>query len=180
VPARTLSGTFNVVLIATFAPDEPIAEVLEAVRGVEVELYVTGDHRKLDGAVAARAPGNVRFTGFLDELDYWSLLRAADAIVDLTLMDDCLVCGSYEALALGKPMLLSNNSATVELFGDSAVFTNNTVADIRGALERLRLEQVRLRAAAEGKRSELVYLWTGSARALGDLVAGAARMEAVD
>jgi hypothetical protein len=25
VPARTLSGTFNVVLIATFAPDEPIA-----------------------------------------------------------------------------------------------------------------------------------------------------------
>ena len=180
VPARTLSGTFNVVLIATFAPDEPIAEVLEAVRGVEVELYVTGNHRKLDGAVAARVPANVRFTGFLDELDYWSLLRSADAIVDLTLMDDCLVCGSYEALALGKPMLLSNNSATVELFGDSAVFTNNTVADIRGALERVRLEQVRLRAAAEGKRSELVDLWTGSARALGDLVAGAARMEAVD
>jgi len=179
-PARTLSGTFNVVLIATFAPDEPIAEVLEAVRGVEVELYVTGDHRKLDGAVAATVPANVRFTGFLDELDYWSLLRSADAIVDLTLMDDCLVCGSYEALALGKPMLLSNNSATMELFGDSAVFTNNTVADIRGALERLRLEQVRLQAAAAGKRRELADLWTGSARALSDRVAGAARMEAVD
>jgi hypothetical protein len=77
-------------------------------------------------------------------------------------------------------MLLSNNSATMELFGDSAVFTNNTVADIRGALERLRLEQVRLQAAAAGKRSELADLWTGSARALGDRVAGAARMEAVD
>jgi glycosyltransferase involved in cell wall biosynthesis len=117
-------------------------------------------------------PPNVRFTGFLDELDYWSLLRSADAIVDLTLMDDCLVCGSYEALALGKPMLLSNNSASVELFGDCAVFTNNTAADIRRALERLRLEQARLQAAAERKRGELADLWAAGARALADRVAG--------
>jgi glycosyltransferase involved in cell wall biosynthesis len=171
VPVRTLDGAFNVVLIATFAPDEPVAEVLEAVRGADVVLYVTGNHRKLDPTVAARVPPNVRFTGFLGELDYWSLLRSADAIVDLTLMDDCLVCGSYEALALGKPMLLSNNSASVELFGDCAVFTNNTAADIRRALGRLRLEHVRLQAAAERRRSELVDLWTGSARTLGELVA---------
>jgi glycosyltransferase involved in cell wall biosynthesis len=173
--ARALSGAFNVVLIATFAPDEPVAEVLDAVRGTEVELYVTGDHRKLDQGIVATAPQNVRFTGFLNDEDYWSLLRSADAILDLTLMDDCLVCGAYEALALGKPMLLSNNSASVELFGDSAVFTNNTAADIRQALERLRLERVRLQVAAERKRSELADLWTGSARSLRALVAGSRR-----
>lgn len=171
-PARALSGAFNVVLIATFAPDEPVAEVLDAVRGTEVELYVTGDHRKLEQRVVARVPPNVRFTGFLNDEDYWALLRSADAIVDLTLMDDCLVCGAYEALALGKPMLISNNSASVELFGDSAVFTNNSPPDIREALERLKLERVRLQAAAERKRSELAELWTGSARALGEVVAG--------
>jgi len=171
-PLRTLDGAFNVVLIATFAPDEPVAEVLEAVRDAHIAVYVTGNHRKLDPTVVARVPPNVRFTGFLEELDYWSLLRSADAIVDLTLMDDCLVCGSYEALALGKPMLLSHNSASVELFGNSAVFTDNTVADIRRALERLQLEQVRLRAAAESKRSELADLWTASARSLGELIAG--------
>jgi hypothetical protein len=180
VSLRALDGPFKVVLIATFAPDEPVAAMFEAVRGMDVALYVTGHHHKLDPSVAAGVPTNVRFTGFLEELDYWSLLRSADAIVDLTLMDNCLVCGSYEALALGKPMLLSNNSASVELFGDCALFTNNTAADIRAALGRLRLEQVRLRAAAEGKRSELVDLWTGSARALGDLVAGAARVAAAD
>jgi glycosyltransferase involved in cell wall biosynthesis len=174
-PARALSGAFNVVLIATFAPDEPVAEVLDAVRGTEIELYVTGDHGKLDQSIVATVPANVRFTGFLNDEDYWTLLRSADAIVDLTLMDDCLVCGAYEALALGKPMLLSNNSASVELFGDSAVFTNNTATDIRQALERLRLERVRLQAAAERKRSELAELWTGSARALGELVAGSRR-----
>jgi glycosyltransferase involved in cell wall biosynthesis len=171
VPLRTLDGAFNVVLIATFAADEPVAEVLEAVRGAELVLYVTGNQRKLDAALAAKAAANVRFTGFLGELDYWALLRSADAIVDLTLMEDCLVCGSYEGLALGKPMLLSNNSASMEMFGDCAVFTNNTAADIRRALERLRLEHVRLRAAAERKRGELAELWSRSARALGELLA---------
>ncbi len=172
---RTLDGASSIVLIATFAPDEPVAEVLEAVRGTEVELYVTGDHRKLDQGIAASVPPNVRFTGFLDESDYWSLLRAADAIVDLTLMDDCLVCGAYEALALAKPMLLSNNSASVELFSDCAVFTDNTATDIRRALERLRLEHVRLQAGAERKRAELTDSWAASARSLGDLVAGLRR-----
>ncbi len=175
VSVRTLDGAFNVVLIATFAADEPVAEVIEAVRGAQVELYVTGNHCKLERAVAARAPPNVHFTGFLAELDYWGLLRSADAIVDLTLMHDCLVCGSYEALALGKPMLLSNNSASVELFGDSAVFTNNSAGDIRQALERLRLDRVRLQVAAERKRNELADLWTGSARSLRDIIAGSRR-----
>lgn len=171
VSVRTLDGAFNVVLIATYAPDEPVAEVLEAVCGADIVLYVTGNHSNLDPTVAARVPPNVRFTGFLDELDYWSLLRSADAIVDLTLMDNCLVCGSYEAMALGKAMLLSNNCASVELFGDCAVFTNNTTADIRQALDRLRLEHARLQAAVERRRSELVDLWTSGAHSLATLVA---------
>jgi len=172
VSMQALDGPFNVVLIATFAPDEPVAAMFEAVRGMDVALYVTGNHRRLDSTVAAGVPPNVRFTGFLDELDYWSLLRSADAIADLTLMDNCLVCGSYEALALGKPMLLSSNCASMELFGDCAVFTNNTAPDVRRAVERLRAEHARLQAAAERKRSELADLWAGSARALGDIVAG--------
>jgi glycosyltransferase involved in cell wall biosynthesis len=175
VPARALHGEFRLVLVATFAPDEPVAEVLDAVRGADLELYVTGNHHKLDQTIAARVPPNVRFTGFLDELDYWSLLRSADAIVDLTLMDDCLVCGAYEALALGKPMLLSNNAASVELFGECAVFTNNTAADIRSALEHLKRERGRLQAAAERRRSELAEQWIGSARKLRDVLDDARR-----
>jgi glycosyltransferase involved in cell wall biosynthesis len=171
VAARALPGAFNVVLIATFAPDEPIAEVLEAVRGTEVELYVTGNHRKLDPSVAATVPPNVRFTGYLNEEEYWILLRSADAIVDLTLMDDCLVCGAYEALAIGRPMILSHNSASVELFGDSAVFTDNTAVDIRRALERVSSERARLQAAAERKRKELTDLWAVGARELARTVA---------
>src|SRR5262249_20916535 len=41
--ARRLGPAFNVVLIATFARDEPIAAIFDAVRGAELSLYVTGN-----------------------------------------------------------------------------------------------------------------------------------------
>jgi glycosyltransferase involved in cell wall biosynthesis len=170
VPVRHLAGDFNAVLVATFAPDEPIAQVFEAVRGTSVQLYVTGNCSKLEQRTTVAAPDNVHFTGFLDEHDYWSLLRSADAVVDLTVMSDCLVCGAYEALALCKPMLLSNNTASIELFGGCAVFTDNSAHDIRTALERLRSERASLQAAAELKRRELGDLWAQSAQVLRKIV----------
>jgi glycosyltransferase involved in cell wall biosynthesis len=164
--ARTLGPGFNVALIATFARDEPLAAIFEAVRGAELELYVTGNTRKLTEDLARSAPPNVRFTGFLSEEDYWSLLQSVDAVVDLTLKPDCLVCGAYEALALGKPLLLSGNAASIELFGEGALFTDNSPSDIRQGLGRLRAEQQALRGAAERKRAELAQRWEVTARAL--------------
>lgn len=164
--ARALGAGFNAVLIATFARDEPISAIFEAVEGASLELYVTGNPRKLDATIAARAPSNVHFTGFLAEEDYWNLLRSADAIVDLTLKPDCLVCGAYEALALGKPTLLSDNAASTELFGDGAVFTDGSPGGIRTALERLRGERVRLATAAAVKCGELTEQWQLRAQVL--------------
>jgi glycosyltransferase involved in cell wall biosynthesis len=160
---RRLGDRFSVVLIATFARDEPVAAIMEAVRGLDLDLFVTGNTRKLGADLAAVAPPNVHFTGFLAEADYWSTLRAADAIVDLTLKADCLVCGAYEALALGKPLLLSRNTAGVELFGDAVEYTDNSAPDIRRALQRLRAESAQLQLRAEKKRAELAEQWSGQA-----------------
>ena len=160
------------MLIATYALDEPIAEVFEAVRGSNIQLHVTGNPRKLDATVRENAPPNVHFTGFLEEDAYWALLRSVDAVIDLTLMDDCLVCGAYEALSLGKPMVLSNNAASVDLFAGAAVFTDNTPADIRRALDALRAEHAQVQAAAQTRRRELTEAWDASARNLGSLIAG--------
>jgi glycosyltransferase involved in cell wall biosynthesis len=164
--ARRLGPGFNVAAIATFAKDEPVAEIFEAARDVPVQLHVTGDPARLAPSVAARAPPNARFTGFLAEEDYWSLLRSADAVIDLTVKPDCLVCGAYEALALGKPLLLSANAASIELFGNGALYTDNSPADIRRGLMRLAAEQESLRAAAALKRDELVELWKLDAQSL--------------
>jgi glycosyltransferase involved in cell wall biosynthesis len=168
---RPLSGGFNVVLISTFAPDEPLTAVLEAVRGSELNLYVTGNHKKLGRVLAASVPENVTFTGFLAEDSYWGLLEAADAIVDLTMMPSCLVCGAYEALALGKPMVLSDDPAGVHLFGRAAVFTDNSPADIRRALQTVRDQRTQLQAAAVQRRDELRDAWIGQARKLSTAIA---------
>ena len=165
-----LCGEFNAVLISTFAPDEPVAAVFDAVRGANIELYVTGNHRKLTPAAAQRAPSNVHLTGFLSEREYWTLLQSADAIIDLTLMDNCLVCGAYEALAVGKPMLLSKNRAGVELFGDSALYTDNDAADIRRMLEQLKRECARLARASVAKRAELAAGWSARAERLAQIL----------
>lgn len=167
---RPLGGGFNVVLIATHAADEPIAQVFEAVRGTDVQLYVTGNPRRLSPQLAVQLPPNVRLTGFLPDAEYWGLLRSADGIIDLTLMDDCLVSGAYEALAVGTPMLLSKNRASVELFGEAATFTDNTAADIRAALEALRAGSDALKAASELKRRELGERWSASAQDLATVI----------
>ena len=161
-----LQGPFNVVLIATHARDEPVAQVFEAVRGTDVHLYVTGNPQRMAPALADTVPDNVHFTGFLPDAEYWALLRSADGIIDLTLMPDCLVSGAYEALAVGTPMLLSNNRASMELFGNAATFTDNTAADIRRALHTLRAGCQDLRAAAVLKRAELMQRWEASSRDL--------------
>jgi glycosyltransferase involved in cell wall biosynthesis len=165
-----LGGPFNVVLVATHARDEPVSQVFEAVRGTDVQLYVTGNPRRLAPALAADVPPNVQLTGFLPDAEYWALLHSADAIIDLTLMDDCLVSGAYEALAMGTPMLLSNNRASIELFGEAAHFTDNTAPDIRRGLEVLRSRSDKLKAAAELKRSELHQRWSESARDLASMI----------
>ena len=171
---RELGGSFNVVLIATFARDEPIGAIFEAVRGSDLTLYVTGNQTRMAEQDAARVPQNVRFTGFLAEQDYWDLLRGADAIVDLTLKPNCLVCGAYEALAVGRPLLLSDNAASVELFGDGAAYTDGTPHGIRGAMEQLRAEPARWEAAARRKAGELAVRWNEQARRLATVLGGLA------
>ena len=71
--------------------------------------------------------------------DFWSLLARATVVCDLTLKPDCLVCGAYEGLALAKPLLLSDNPATRETFGDAAILTDSdpdSIAEAVGAAVR--------------------------------------------
>lgn len=129
----------RMVAIATYAPDEPIDLMLEAARQLvgQAEFAFTGNHAKMPAELKRNVPENVHFTGFLDEQDYWRLLHEAGAVMDLTLMDNCLVCGAYEALACGKPAVLSGNAASRELFAGAAVFVDNSVAGMVAAVREL-------------------------------------------
>lgn len=132
---RAEKPNFDVVAICTYAPDEPISEILSAAKLLPDKTFAcTGNYEKFQ-RLGLSAPPNVHFSGFLPDNDYWSLLFSADVICDLTVMPDCLVCGAYEALAIARPMVLSLNSATQDLFGSVAILTESEPSSIAGALK---------------------------------------------
>jgi glycosyltransferase involved in cell wall biosynthesis len=93
---------------------------------------VTGNYR---GKVsAASVPRNVRLMGFLSEENYWGLLQACHFVMDLTILKDCLVCGAYEGIAVGKPLILSDTEATKNLFTKGCVYVAPTVESIRAGI----------------------------------------------
>lgn len=125
-----LEGNINVAFICTYSDDEPYREVIKAASLLrnDIVFYFTG---RFQGKVDPKdVPANVKLLGFVSEDRYWSLLRSADIVMDLTLRDDCLVCGAYEAVALGKPLVLSNTKALRSYFNIGCVYVDPTVQSI--------------------------------------------------
>jgi len=151
----SLPGKHNIVFVCTYGDDEPVEEVLQSARLVNPStvIHVTGDYRKAQKTMVDSAPPNVVFTGFLDEKDYQSLLGSCDTVMVLTTQDHTLLCGAYEAVSLGKPLILSKQPTLMSYFCKGTVYTKNeaagiaraieTAIDRRDALEREMVELVR-------------------------------------
>lgn len=161
IPKFIVSEKFNVAVIATFASDEPIDQIISAANELNsgYHFYVTGSLNKIPENLRNSAPENITFCGFLTEHEYWALLKSCDIVMDLTLKDNCLVCGAYEALAVGTPMILSDNPACVDLFKGIAYFTGNTVESIKHCLEKALLSIDMLRYQLMQQRPVLEKKW---------------------
>lgn len=166
--SRVTHDRFAIVVIATFASDEPMGEIFKAAAAVqdECQFFVTGNPAKLAFSLRAEMPANVTLTGFLPDQDYWTLLSRSDLVLDLTLIDNCLVCGAYEALAVGTPMLLSNNAATADLFVPAAVCTQNDHVAIVTAIHDAKARIHILRDNVTRTRDRLEREWLDHARTL--------------
>lgn len=156
--AEEASGALapDVMVISTYALDEPLGAIFEAAaRMPEIRFAVSGNTTRF-ATLGIERPVNVTLTGFLPEREYWEILTRSKVICDLTLMPDCLVCGAYEGLALARPMVLTDNPATRELFGQGAILSQNEpvaiVRALRQALEHLTPLEERAREAREAFR----------------------------
>ena len=171
IPPRQLPKEvpFRVMVVATYAADEPITEIIEAARelGPDYLFSITGRETKLPAAQRATLPANVRQTGFLPEHDYWVLMGQSHAMLDFTLKPNCLVCGAYEALALHRPMILSDNPATVALFGEVAVFpASHAASDIAASVRECARRYDELCATAATEQIRFAARWQQQADAL--------------
>ncbi|MCB0997410.1 MAG: glycosyltransferase [Acidimicrobiales bacterium] len=140
-PPLPLDDPVRVLVINTFAIDEPIEPLFDAARRCpEVELRVTGDLARADHSQVARAPENVVFTGYLRGDAYWNELRDATVVVALTTFEHSILLATQDAMTVRRPLVTSDQPVLRDVLGDAAVFVANegeaVAAGIREAIER--------------------------------------------
>lgn len=165
-----LKGRRNVLFICTWAADEPYLEVLKAAALLppDVFVYITGNPKGREKGFTHLLGPNVVLTGFLPEEDYLGLFQAADAVVDLTTREDCLVCGAYEAVSMEKPMVLSGTRALRGYFSGGAVFTDNSAEDLAARIMEAVDGAEALKDGARGLKQRLEDEWDRTRRRLED------------
>jgi glycosyltransferase involved in cell wall biosynthesis len=150
----------KLVCICSYSDDEPIDDFLAAAELLNDEnlcIYMTGDNDSNLSRV--KIPKNVIFTGYLSDKNYWKLLQASDLIVDLTTRENCLLCGAYEAVSLGKPIILSNSVALRSYFHKGVVYTENSAENIAVSIKTALSSIDDLQAIVLELKDELIHDW---------------------
>jgi hypothetical protein len=155
-----LDGACNMTLVSTFTRDEPIETFLAAAaRLPDISFHVTGNYRRAAPGLVERKSGNVRMTGFLPDAEYVGLLRASDAVISLTTLDNTMQRGAYEAVYLGRPVVTSNFDLLKRHFHKGAVHVENTVDGIVEGVQRMRASLANYRREVEELRAERLEEW---------------------
>jgi glycosyltransferase involved in cell wall biosynthesis len=133
-PTALIRGK-SVFLVCSFDKDEPFEAAFTAfqeLQSLDIQLFVSGDFSK--AGINPKDFGWISFLGYLSLQDYQRCLDSCDVVMDLTSLENCLVCGAYEALAAGKPLILSNSRALRDYFGSAVVLTENSPDAIRASV----------------------------------------------
>lgn len=163
IAEKELQGNKSIVFISTFSADEPINAVIDAFRLLpeDLHLYITGNFRKkknLDQFVRS-LPRNVSLTGFLDEQSYLELLTSADILLVLTNQEYILNCGSYEAVSLGKPMVLGDTATIREYFFKGAIYSRLDSQSLANNIQEAFIKKSTLEEEVRELKVELTNDW---------------------
>jgi len=137
IDARVSVPAKCVFLVCSFERDEPYQAAFEAFARLEplgFTLFVSGNYRRA-GVEPARFPW-VHFLGYVSDAQYYAYLSSCAVAMDLTTLEDCLLCGAYEAVAAAKPLVISNTRALADYFGATVVLTENAPEAIAASIQR--------------------------------------------
>ncbi len=128
-----------VIVPWNLAPDEPIAEFIEAVRQVpDIKFAMTWFTERLPENLRVDLPSNLVFTGYLKIDEFNELFAKSGAAISLTIRSGTQPSAASEAIAFGVPIILSDTETARLLYGDTPAFVENTPKSIvEGVLEVL-------------------------------------------
>lgn len=115
-----------VLFLASFNPDEPVAELFEAARlAPEIHFVLAGDASRAEGRHALQGhPPNMSLPGYLSGAALDAAIASADAVLALTKLDDAQLSSAAEAIGAGRPMVLSDTPVTREMYPKGGVFVD--------------------------------------------------------
>ena len=173
-PANKGNRPAELLFVSSWAADEPIAATIEACRALRGEAIVriTGRMKPEFARLVDGAPDNFVRTGFLSDADYFALMARSDAVVAVTLRSATLVCGGYEAAAMGKPMVLGGSAALRAYFDTGAVYTDGSPEDLVRAIRSLIRDLPSLRAGVADFMARRSAEWDARFAALETLLRG--------
>jgi glycosyltransferase involved in cell wall biosynthesis len=136
---------FDIVVVNTFAADEPLDIILEAAMQLPTDrFFVLGDTKHASPKLLQQAPPNVIFTGYLLGDAYWQQLAQSRAVMVLTTYPYSLLGGAQDGVAAQKPLLLSKQPALEEFFTKGTVFVENSAESIIEGVQQLQQHEQRL------------------------------------
>ena len=150
----------KILVIASFADDEPIQEIWDAFRKEGMEsfsVYMSGNSTNWNESKGDK-PQNIILTGFLPEKEFINLLFEVDVVIVLTKMEYILLCGCYEAIAAEKPLITSNTTVLRKLF-KGAMFVNNDFDSIAEGVQKIFLELPKYKDNSKDMKEELIQKW---------------------
>jgi glycosyltransferase involved in cell wall biosynthesis len=152
IAPRDGSTQRSVLFVCTFAPDEPLMEVLDAARQLPSTTFrITGDHRRLPARARRAAPANVDWVGYLTGEDYVSALADADVVIALTQRRESVQRSAHEAVDADRPLVLSDWPHMKALF-PYAIRVDNSADGIRDGIEEAFRRRRELRSVARRAR----------------------------
>lgn len=125
----------TVFFICSYDIDEPFEEVFKAAEKLANEDYliiVSGNYHKAN--IHPNDYPYIMFTGFISYDDFACYLTKSDVIIDLTSWENCLVCGAYEAMSAGKPLVTSDTNALRNYFYAGTLYTSHEAGNIANAI----------------------------------------------
>lgn len=145
--------------VCRFSSDEPYEQFIAAAKKVDdLQIYITGNYHKTNLDRDALQNDNIQLTGFLSDSDYIDLLNRSDFLCTLTTRPHTLQSAGYEALALTKPVIVSDTHALRQYFGEAALYTDNSVESIGSTLQTMKTEwkkwRIPLTSMVQKRKSE--------------------------
>ena len=160
----------SVAVVCSFNFDEPIQEIFEAARlAPEIHFYITGNAKKLTDSLLDAKPANVQLTGFISDDAYGSLISNASLVVSLTIADNTMLRGAWEAIYQSTPVVVSDWPCLRKAFKNGAIFVDNKAKDIAGAIRR-GLHDPKIREGAELGRQHRLAAWSRTQDVLTKLI----------